>query len=253
MIIVRRQRKGRKSMQKIFRKARQSRIFQDVVDQIQEAILNGRLKTGEKLPPERELGVLFGTSRGTTREALRVLEQKGLVEIRLGVGGGAVVKGASADQITESLAMLIRSRKVSLEHLAEFREGVEGTVTGIAAEQADENGIRELQVLIDRAAEYYKGGMEFWHDFVRVDEQVHMALARISGNPLYMFIMQSIHDNIRRYYDRFLKAGPDEFRENYEDLCAIVEAVSRKDSIEAGRLARDHVKRFNRYMEKKRR
>jgi DNA-binding GntR family transcriptional regulator len=50
MIIVRGQRKGRKSMQKIFRKARQSRIFQDVVDQIQEAILNGRLKTGEKLP-----------------------------------------------------------------------------------------------------------------------------------------------------------------------------------------------------------
>jgi len=240
-------------MPKIFRKARQNRIFQDVVDQIQEAILNGRLKTGEKLPPERELATLFGTSRGTTREALRVLEQKGLVEIRLGGGGGAVVKGASAEQITESLAMLIRSQKVSLEHLAEFREGVEGTVTGIAAEKADTKGIQELQALVARAAECYAGGLERWDDFVRVDEQVHMALARISGNPLYMFIMQTIHDNIHRYYDRFLKAGPDEFRENLEDLQAIVAAVAQKDASRAADLARDHVRRFNRYMEKKKR
>ena len=240
-------------MQKIFRKARQNRIFQDVVDQIQEAILNGRLKPGEKLPPERELGALFGTSRGTTREALRVLEQKGLVEIRLGVGGGAVVKGASADQITESLAMLIRSQKVSLEHLAEFREGVEGTVTGIAAEKAEVRDIQELQVLVSRAAECYAGGLERWDDFVRVDEQVHMALAKISGNPLYMFIMQTIHDNIHLYYDRFLKAGPDEFRENVEDLKAIVAAVAQKNAFLAADLARDHVRRFNRYMEKKKR
>jgi len=240
-------------MPKIFRKARQNRIFQDVVDQIQEAILNGRLKTGEKLPPERELAALFGTSRGTTREALRVLEQKGLVEIRLGVGGGSVVKGASADQITESLAMLIRSQKVSLEHLAEFREGVEATVTGIAAEKADDQGIQELEALMKRATACYAGGLELWDDFVRVDEQVHMALARISGNPLYMFIMQTIHHNIHLYYDRFLNAGPDEFRENLEDLQAIVAAVSQKDAPLAAELARQHVQRFNRYMEKKKR
>ncbi len=240
-------------MQRIFRKAKQSRIFQDVVDQIQEAILNGRLKTGEKLPPERELGALFGTSRGTTREALRVLEQKGLVEIRLGVGGGAVVRGASADQITESLAMLIRSQKVSLEHLAEFRAGVEGTVTGIAAEKAEADGIKTLQALMEKASDCYKGGLERWDDFVRVDEQVHMCLARISGNPLYQVILRTIHDNIHIYYDRFLKAGPEEFRENYEDLQAIVAAVVRKDAAAAARLAREHVRRFNRYMEMKKR
>jgi len=86
-----------------------------------------------------------------------------------------------------------------------------------------------------------------------VDEQVHMALAKISGNPLYMFIMQTIHDNIHLYYDRFLKAGPDEFRENVEDLKAIVAAVAQKNAFLAADLARDHVRRFNRYMEKKKR
>ncbi len=60
-----------------FRKAKQSRIFQDVVNQIQEAILDGHLNAGDKLPSERELGEMLGTSRGTLREALRVLEPKG--------------------------------------------------------------------------------------------------------------------------------------------------------------------------------
>ena len=86
-------------MSALFRKAKQSRIFQDVVDQIQGAILDGQIKPGDKLPAERELGEMLGTSRGTLREALRVLEQKGLIEIRLGVGGGAIVKDPSDERI----------------------------------------------------------------------------------------------------------------------------------------------------------
>jgi len=60
----------------MFRAAKQSRIFQDIVDQIQEAILSGSVKSGTMLPAERELKEMFETSRGTLREALRVLEQK---------------------------------------------------------------------------------------------------------------------------------------------------------------------------------
>ena len=71
----------------MFQKARKNRIYQDVVDQIEEAILDGKLKVGDILPPERALMERFETSRGTLREALRVLEQKGLIEIRLGKNG----------------------------------------------------------------------------------------------------------------------------------------------------------------------
>ncbi|MBW2297456.1 MAG: FadR family transcriptional regulator, partial [Deltaproteobacteria bacterium] len=112
----------------MFHAASQNRIFQDIVDQIQEAILEGRLQTGDILPSERDLKEMFNTSRGTLREALRVLEQKGLIEIKLGVGGGSVVKEVSVDKISESLALLIRTQRVSLNHLAEFREAVEGII-----------------------------------------------------------------------------------------------------------------------------
>ncbi|MCP4669772.1 MAG: FadR family transcriptional regulator, partial [Desulfobacula sp.] len=110
----------------MFKKAKQNRVFQDVVDQIQNAILNGELAPGSKLPPERALKDMFDTSRGTLREALRVLEQKGLIEIKLGVAGGAIVKRIDTEPIAESLALLIRSGKVSLKHLSEFRILIEG-------------------------------------------------------------------------------------------------------------------------------
>jgi GntR family transcriptional repressor for pyruvate dehydrogenase complex len=238
-------------MSSLFRKARQNRIFQDVVEQIQTAILDGRIQPGEKLPAERELGEMFGTSRGTLREALRVLEQKGLIEIRLGVGGGAVVKGPGGEQMTESLDMLIRSQKVSLHDLAEFREGVEGTVTGMAAQRAEPEDIIRLQELLQAAKGFWEAGVEKWPDFMRVDEQIHMTLARIARNPFYALILKSVHDNIHIYYDRFFPYGKDELNENYHDLNEIVAAVASGQVERASELARDHVRRFNRYMEKK--
>ncbi|MBN2123894.1 MAG: FadR family transcriptional regulator, partial [Deltaproteobacteria bacterium] len=116
----------------MFRKAKQNRIFEDVVEQIQEAVLEGRLEPGSKLPSERDLREMFNTSRGTLREALRVLEQKGLISIKTGVTGGAVVNALTTSKVSESLDLLIRYQKVSLSDLAEFREGVEGIVAGLA-------------------------------------------------------------------------------------------------------------------------
>jgi DNA-binding GntR family transcriptional regulator len=136
----------RKGVDVMFKAAKQNRIFQDVVEQIQETILSGKLKPGEMLPSERELKAMLQVSRGTLREALRVLEQKGLIEIKLGVGGGAVVQDMSYDQMNESLALLIRYQKVSLRHLSEFRVGVEGRVSALAAARATPADIHPAQI-----------------------------------------------------------------------------------------------------------
>lgn len=237
----------------LFRKAKQSRIFQDVVEQIQAAILDGRIKPGDKLPAERELGEIFETSRGTLREALRVLEQKGLIDIRLGVGGGAIVKDPGGEQITESLAMLIRSQKISLHHLAEFREGVESIVAGMAAKRATADDIEHLRDLLSRAETYWKAGVERFSEFMRVDEKMHMALASISGNPVYEVILRTVHDNIHIYYDRFLPSGMDQMGENFQDLKQLVDAVAVGHAERAAELAGNHVRKFNRFMEKRKR
>lgn len=231
-----------------FRAAKQNRIFQDVVEQIQDAILRNDLKPGDTLPSERDLKEMFQTSRGTLREALRVLEQKGLIEIRLGAAGGAVIKAAPGQTITDGLDLLIRSRKISLPHLSEFREGVEGTVAALAAERATLEDVAVLDGLVADAARYAADGLNHWAEFLEVDKQVHQTLARITGNPMYILIHQMVHENIHPYYDDYLAAGRDRLLRNYEDLRDIVTAVREGRSNEAQILAQRHVRQFTRYM-----
>ena len=235
----------------MFQTAKQTKVFQDVVEQIQDAIFGGRLTTGQTLPAERELKEMFNISRGTLREALRVLEQKGLIEIKLGVGGGSVVKTVDTDQISESLGLLIRSQKVSLNHLAQFREDVEGIVAAHAAENHAAEDIQKLKDLLATAHACVRKGSSHRDRFIDIDKQIHMTLAQITGNPVYISVLNSIHDNIHRYYDRFLSMDQPELDENYRDLCDLVRAIENVDVEMARKLAEQHVKRFNQYMKKR--
>jgi DNA-binding FadR family transcriptional regulator len=235
----------------MFQVAKQTKVFQDVVTQIQEAILDGRLKTGDTLPSERQLKDMFNISRGTLREALRVLEQKGLIEIKLGVGGGSVVKDLNADQVSEGLALLIRSQKVSLNHLAEFREDVEGFVAARAAANRSASDIDKLTRLLNEARQCIEAGQSQRNAFIDVDKRIHMTLAQVAANPIYISVLHSVHDNIHRYYDEFLSMDRRELQENYRDLCDLVHAVDKGQTDRARRLARNHVRRFNSYMRKR--
>jgi DNA-binding FadR family transcriptional regulator len=235
----------------MFQTARPTKIFQDVVAQIEEAILTGRIKTGQTLPSERDLKETFRISRGTLREALRVLEQKGLIEIRLGVGGGSVVRDVDAGRVTESLGLLIRSQKVSLHHLAEFREAVEGSIAAQAAERRSASDIRKLKELLGVARACVEAGGRRRNEFLEVDKQIHMTIAATTQNPIYQSVLTSIHDNIHRYYDRFLSMDDQELQENCRDLCDLVDAIGKGAADDARRLAREHVRRFNGYMQRR--
>jgi DNA-binding FadR family transcriptional regulator len=232
----------------MFQAAKQTKVFEDVVDQIQEAILEGRLKAGDTLPSERQLKDMFNISRGTLREALRVLEQKGLIEIKLGVGGGSVVKDLNADKVSEGLALLIRSQKVSLNHLAEFREEVEGIVAARAAARISPADSDRLRDLLKEAGRCVDAGPSQRDAFLEMDKRIHMTLARVAANPVYISVLHSVHDNIHRYYDQFLSMDARELQENYRDLCDLVDAVEKGQAGRARKLARGHVQRFNSYM-----
>lgn len=234
----------------LFRAAKQNRIFQDVVGQIQDAIINGKIGVGDRLPPERELKTMLQTSRSTIREALRVLEQKGLIEIKLGTGGGAVVRKVTPDQVTESLDLMIKSQKVSLTHMAEFRERVEGDVVELAAKNASEEDIRLLRRKLSHAREYVDMGSEFVTKFWEADKDVHLSITDITRNPIYISVCKTIHNNIIHYLEKFLPREKEIMEENYNDLSEIVEAVAQGRAEAAKNLAQDHVNRFNRYMER---
>jgi len=235
----------------MFQAAKQTKVFQNVVGQIQEAIFDGRLKAGETLPSERDLKAMFNISRGTLREALRVLEQKGLIEIKLGVGGGSVVRSVDTEQVSESLGLLIRSQRVSLNHLAQFREDVEGIIAAHAAKKHTKKDIQKLKHLLAKANKCVAKGRSQRDAFLNIDKLIHTTLADITGNPIYISVLHSIHDNIHRYYDRLLSMEEPELQENYQDLCDMVAAVEDGRADRARRLAETHVQRFSRYMKER--
>ena len=234
----------------MFKRAKQNRVFQDVVDQIQEAILTGKLPPGAKLPAERDLKEMFNTSRGTLREALRVLEQKGLIEIRLGVNGGAIDKQIDTDPLMESLALLIQSGNVSLAHLSEFRIKIEGSLMELATERATPDDIEKLERMQARARHFYD--IQDWESFLKTDEAMHTYIGTMTRNPVFQFVQKSIHDNIHRYYQDYLPMNRERTLENLRDFDKIIAAMKEKDGAAAATIITDHVQRFHDKMTGKR-
>jgi len=233
----------------LFQKVKKKRIYHEVADQIEEAVVSGLLKAGEKLPPERELVGRFDVSRRTLREALRIVEQKGLIEIKVGSRGGAFVKDLTTAPISESLGLLIRSKKISLRELAEFRLDIESLVAGRAARQATREDVESLKNLLVEGESILASNRFNWKAFMEVDQRLHLTLARIARNSIHEFILKTIHENINRYYESYLPKDKEVWKQSYLEMRPLVKAVEDGDAKKAFSLAQEHVKRGDRLME----
>src|SRR3977135_2953685 len=111
-----------------------TRIYQESARQVKSMIAEGRLKGGDRLPPERELADKFVVSRPSVREALRALESLGLVEIR--PGEGTFVREVSVESLIEPLALVMASQREAIGELFEARQMIEPGRAGHTTPQA---------------------------------------------------------------------------------------------------------------------
>jgi DNA-binding FadR family transcriptional regulator len=228
----------------MFTKIRQVRAFESIIEQVENAILNGRLAVGDRLPPERDLQGMLDVSRNTLRESLRVLEQKGLIEVRKGNRGGIFVKEINADSMAESLGLFVQSQRITMEQISEFRQDLEGLVTRRAAHQADPQRMGDLDQLLEKAEDLARRGPSQWDAFMQADREIHLALARLAGNPLHHFFLETVHTNFHRYHiHAYLPRDEETIQITLRELKAIVRAVSRGEAERAEALAREHVRR----------
>ncbi len=222
--------------------------YQHVVEQIQTAICNDELKQGDRLPSEMKLKEMFNTSRGTIREALRVLEQKGLIVIKTGVKGGPVIQGPSTDAMSESMALLIRHRQISLEHLAGFRELLEGFAAEQAALLSNPKQLKDLAHIIKKIQAHLDSEPQEWSEFHHLDSQFHQLVANMAQNPLLLANLVTIHQNIEVYFQQYLPFSRALLEDDFADLEDIYSAIKDRDGKAAGTLARQHVAKFSRLM-----
>ena len=135
------------------------RAFDQISDQIRELIYSGVLKPGDKLPSERELGSQFKSGRMVVREALRTLEQAGLIYIKQGSSGGAFVNHAGTKVITRSISDMIRIGNVSLQDLTETRLGIEKVVLELSINKITKDDLDLLEKNIKDSEEKISKGI----------------------------------------------------------------------------------------------
>jgi GntR family transcriptional repressor for pyruvate dehydrogenase complex len=229
----------------VFTPIRQARASGEIVSQIERAIFATELSPGDRLQSERELAEQFGVSRITVRDALRVLEARGLIRVKVGAMGGAFVADANTDRVAESISTLIKLRRMSLSELAEARKIVEAATAELAAQRADAAAVSRLQQNVVRARPLLREPIT--HADASMD--FHVELARAAGNEVLYATVEAYREllvpSIRDLRDE--KSGR-ATQKAHEEL---VEAVRRHDSEGAREVMIMHLSDFEKRLRRR--
>jgi GntR family transcriptional repressor for pyruvate dehydrogenase complex len=215
------------------------RISEVIVDQVRLLIRSGQLTAGDRLPSERELCERFGVSRVTVREALRVLEANGLVDIRVGARGGAFVTAPSSRKVGEGIADLISLSSLSAVEVTEARMLFELGLVPLVCERATEEDIADLYAICDRSSAALEGD-----DYpLALSAEWHARFARSTHNRAVALLAESLHDPMLRSLEQARSTAPAHGRRGVEEHRALVDAVTQRDVHGATELMSTHLNR----------
>jgi len=162
------------------------RLYQEIVDQIQQQILSGALKPGDQIPAERDLAERFGVSRTAVREAIKSLTEKGLIEVF--VGRGTFVTNLSPDRVVESMTLLLRNEPHNVAAIQEARELLEVPTARLAALRRTDTHVARLRAISAELEEERAISARF----VDGDTEFHVEVARATGNPVLVLLLEAL-------------------------------------------------------------
>lgn len=215
------------------------RISQVIVDQIRLLIHQGRLSPGDRLPSERDLCERFGVSRVTVREALRVLEASGLVEIRVGARGGAFVTSPSSARVGEGLADLLRLSPLTAAQVTEARMVFELGIVPMVVERATADDIADLKEICKRQQAALKD-----HSYsMTLSAEFHVRVAACTHNTAIEMLVQSFHGPLLMSLQEAQIVAPLMGQRGSKEHRDIVTAIERRDVAAASAIMRTHLQR----------
>lgn len=199
-----------------------TRAHEEVARQLQDLMQQGVLRSGDRLPPERELATRFGVSRATIRQALSVLQATGLIESR--IGDGTFARAAATELSVTDLAGVLRSAQATLTDQLELRRLVEPQVAGLAAERASDGELEDLRGHIALQEVRAAQGLPF----IEEDSAFHLGIARATKNALLVKMVEGIHELLRdsREHSQRAAGGTGASLEGHR---RIYEAIRKRD------------------------
>jgi GntR family transcriptional repressor for pyruvate dehydrogenase complex len=184
----------------MFKPLDKKRYFEQIAQLIREKILRENLKERFKLPTEQQLAKELNVSRSVVREALRILDVMGYVNIRKGPQGGIFVSNLYHKPITDSLRNLTTNGHITVNHIFDIRLQIEPFVAAEAARHAKKRDIKKLSALIEDASVH----MDDAAYLKNKDMEFHLLLAEASGNPILAILMKSLIEILMEAAHNFL-------------------------------------------------
>ncbi len=207
------------------KKIKYHRVYEDVIEQIENIILEGNLAPGDVLPTERELAQAFGISRGTLREAFRILEREGLIETRPG-GGRFLSKNLTKAEDTKRI--LENIERATIMELLEAREIFETGIVELAAMRATEQDIAEIESALERWGTIDSDS----DDPVNPDQAFHLSIAKATHNVVLVNLIDLHMDLLQKTLTKTVDI-PGRKSEVYKEHDAILQAIKEKDPAKA--------------------
>ena len=211
-------------------------LSSQIVADVREALFAKRLKPGDFLGTEKDLAARFGVSRIAARDALRTLEALGIVEIRMGAGGGARIARGNPRLFAEALAVQLDLTGVSVREILDAQRAIECLAAELAAENASAEDHAMLRRLIAEA-EQLIGERDA---FTRSSLAFHLAVAEASHNRVLVVQLVSLQHVSWPSHNRTLT--PEVARHILDAHRELADAIEIRDPAKARRLMNDHVK-----------
>jgi GntR family transcriptional repressor for pyruvate dehydrogenase complex len=211
-------------------------LSSQIVAQVRDQLFDKALKPGDFLGTEKELATRFGVSRMVARDALRTLEGLGIVEIRMGAGGGARIARGNPRLFAEALAVQLDLTGVQASEILDVQRAIECLAAELAAEHASANEIAKLRGLLAEAAR----NVNNVDAFTRLSLAFHLAIAEASHNRV--LVVQLISLQHVSWPTRNRTLTPEVARHILEVHADLVDLIEMHDPPRARALMDDHVK-----------
>ena len=215
---------------------RRERLHEQIALGVQQLIIESQIEPGARLPSERALAERFGVSRVTISEAIRSLEQRGLVERR--VGDGTYVTDRTRSVFVESLQWLYRLRGCTHEDLMVLREMLEPDIAALAAERATPQDLALIKEYLEQTEESWIRGDVDAH--AAQDTGFHEALAAATQNELLMAVIAGLQSVLRSAIDVQYRASTKE-EGGIRSHRPIYEAIAAHDPVGAREAMDEHL------------
>ena len=230
----------------MFTPIKNKRVYEHVIEQIQNMIMIGKLKKGDKLPSERELCDQLGVSRTSIREALRGLEIIGLIESRQGEGN--FIRNNIENNFFEPLSVMFMLNKDKPEDILELRMIIEVGAAFLAASRITKEQGEELYYLLNK--------LEMTEDEkerAKIDKELHYKIAQITGNYFVINLLNSIStlmESFIKYAREVILKTVDNNKLLVEQHRSICDAIVNNDPLGASAAMREHLELINKNLEK---